>query len=188
MVIMHVPHSESLDTGKGLEYRETIEAWQPRLSVNGLRLAMENKALRHEGERRYALAPLSQLRSFADRYDLDLVLDTVHAATAGENLVQAWQTFDGRLANLHLSDMGGQVPWAIVPHFRWMLEHHRFPGSGDLPLGDLLGQMASADYDGLVTLEVNPAAVHIWWPPAVRRHLARAMAWMREATGLVDGE
>jgi sugar phosphate isomerase/epimerase len=147
---------------------------------------MENKAIRHEKERRYALTSLDRLRAFADRYDLDLVLDTVHAATAGEDLVQAWQTFDGRLANLHLSDMGGRLPWVIVPRFRWMLEHHRFPGSGVLPLNDLLARMARAGYDGLITLEVNPAAVRIWWPPAVRRYLGRAVAWMREATGSVD--
>lgn len=188
MVIMHVPHSESLDAGEGSEYRETIESWKVRLSDDGLRLAMENKAIRNEPERLYALSSLDRLRAFADCYDLDLVLDTVHAATAGEDLMQAWRTFGGRLANLHLSDMGGRVPWAVVPHFRWMLEHHRFPGCGNLPLRDLLGRMARSGYDGLVTLEVNPVAVRFWWPPAVRRYLDRAMAWMREAAGSEDRE
>ena len=47
----------------------------------------------------------------------------------------------------------------------------------------LRGQMSQAGYDGIVTLEVNPVAVRIWWPPAVRRYLDRAMAWMSRAVG-----
>jgi sugar phosphate isomerase/epimerase len=184
VVVTHTPPSESLDVGKGLVFRKRIEAWRPRLSGTGLRLAVENKAIHKEAARDYALSPLDRLRAFADRYDLGLVLDTTHAGTAGEDLLQARQIYDGRLVNVHLSDVGGRVPLARLPLAKRQLGEHRLPGAGDLPLADLLASLAREGYASPVTLEVNPLEVRVWWPPAIRRHLAQAAAWMRRAAGL----
>jgi sugar phosphate isomerase/epimerase len=184
LVVMHIPRSESLDEGEGLAFRQRIQAWQARLAGGGPQLAVENKAIRAESQRRYALSPLDQLRAFADRYDLGLVLDTTHAATAGEDLLHARELFDGRLANVHLSDMGGQVPLRALPGARQWLGEHRFPGAGDLALGRLVAGLGESGYAGPLTLEVSPFAAHIWWPPAVRRRLAQALRWMRQAAGL----
>jgi sugar phosphate isomerase/epimerase len=144
-------------------------------------LAVENKAIHKESARQYALSPLDRLRAFADRYDLGMVLDTTHAGTAGEDLLRAQQIYDGRLVNVHLSDVGGRVPLAKLSLARRQMGEHRLPGAGDLPLTALLASLAAEGYDGPVTLEVNPLEVRVWWPPAVRRHLARAAAWMRRA-------
>jgi sugar phosphate isomerase/epimerase len=182
VVVMHTPRSESLDAGEGLAFRQQIEASQPRLAGTGLLLAVENKAIRADAERHFVLSPLARLRAFADRYDLDLVLDTTHAGTAGEDLVHARQAFGGRLANVHLSDMGGSVPLAGLPGAQRLLGEHRFPGAGDLPLAGLLADLAGQGYAGPITLEVNPFEVPAWWPPAVRRRLAQAVTWMRRAT------
>ena len=179
LVIMHTPRSESLDEGEGLIFRQRIERWQQQLAWSDLQLAVENKAIRAEAHRRYALTPLDRLRTFADRYDLGLVLDTAHAGTAGEDLVQARRLFDSRLANVHLSDLGGRLPLAAVPSVQRFFGEHRFPGVGDLALSALLKDLGSSGYAGLVTLEVNPWSVRAWWPPAVRRYLARASQWMR---------
>lgn len=183
LVVMHTPRSESLDEGEGLVYRQRIEAWQTRLAGSGLRLAVENKSIRNEASRAYALSPLDRLREFADRYDLGLVLDTTHAGTAGEDLLAASQVFGGRLANVHLSDMGGQIPLAALPGMRTVLGQHRFPGAGDLTLAGLLASLASDGYEGPVTLELTPYAMRAWWPSAVRCRLAEAMQWMRRAAG-----
>jgi sugar phosphate isomerase/epimerase len=179
LVVMHTPHAESLDEGEGLAFRQRIEAWQGQLAGGGLRLAVENKAVRTERERHYALTPLARLRAFADRYDLGLVLDTTHAASAGEDLLHARQVFDRRLVNVHLSDMGGRVPLARLPGARVLLGQHRFPGDGDLALSALLADLNHTEYAGPVTLEVNPWVARAWWPPAVRRRLAQAIEWMR---------
>lgn len=183
LVVMHTPRSESLDEGEGLVYRQRIEEWQPRLSGSDLRLAVENKSIRNEACQGYALSPLDRLRAFADRYDLGLVLDTTHAGTADQDLLAASRVFDGRLANVHLSDMGGRVPLAALPGVRTVLGQHRFPGAGDLCLAGLLAGLARDGYVGLVTLELNPHAMRAWWPPAARRRLAEAIKWMRQATG-----
>jgi sugar phosphate isomerase/epimerase len=142
---------------------------------------MENKAVRAEVDRSYVLSPLDRLRAFADRYDLGLVLDTTHAGTAGEDLLHAYRVFDGRLVNVHLSDMGGRVPLAAIPAVRKLLGQHRFPGSGDLHLAELLSALARGGYGGVVTLELTPWAMRIWWPPLIRRRLASAIAWLRRA-------
>jgi sugar phosphate isomerase/epimerase len=181
LVVTHVPRFESLDEGQGLVYRRRIEAWQLELVGSGLRLAVENKAVRAEADRRYALTPLDRLRAFADRFDLGLVLDTTHAGTADEDLLHARQVFDGRLVNVHMSDVGGWVPLAGWPYVRRLLGEHRFPGAGELSLAGLVADLADSGYAGPVTLEVNPFALRFWWPPAVRRRLAQAITWLRRA-------
>ena len=181
LVVLHTPRSACLEAGEGLLFRQRIEIWQPRLAGSGLSLAVENKAVRSEAARDYVLTPLDRLQAFAARYDLGLVLDTTHAGASGEDLIRARQVFDGRLANVHLSDMGGSTAIAALPYLRTLLGEHRFPGAGELALEDLMTDLKGCGYAGPVTLEVNPFAVRAWWPPAVRRRLARATRWMREA-------
>lgn len=191
LVVLHTPRSESLDREGGLAFRRQVEDWQRQLPGTGLRLAIENKAVRTERDRHYALTPLARLRAFADDHDLGLVLDTTHAGTAGEDLLRALQVMDGRLANVHLSDMGGRLPLAQVPAVWKLVGQHRFPGAGDLALETLLSDLRDGGYRGPLTLEMNPFAARFWWPPAVRRRLARAAAWIRgvlEEGGPAGGE
>jgi sugar phosphate isomerase/epimerase len=178
LVVTHTPRTERLDVGEGLAYRQRIAGWQRQLAGSGLRLAVENKTVHTEADRAYALTPLDRLRAFADRYDLGLVLDTTHAGTAGDDLQRARHIFDGRLANVHLSDLASQPG-------RGPLNQHRFPGSGDLALAEFLADLGSSSYGGPVTLEVNPFALRFWWPSAVRRRLAQAVGWIEAAAGRV---
>ncbi|MBN1659216.1 MAG: sugar phosphate isomerase/epimerase [Anaerolineae bacterium] len=178
MVVMHTPHAASLDAGEGLAFRCRIETWGKWLADTGTRLAVENVAVRRATDLDYALTPLDRLRAFADRYDVDLVLDTTHAGSAGEDLLDARRTFDGRLVNVHLSDLGSRLP--LVPgQLAGAVTDHLFPGAGSLPLAHFMADLARSGYGGPVTLELNPLALRFWWPPAVRRHLARAVHWMR---------
>jgi sugar phosphate isomerase/epimerase len=180
VVVLHTPRSESLDHGVGLAFRQQVEEWQARLPGTGLRLAIENKAVRAERDRHYALTPLPRLRTFADDHDLGLVLDTTHAATADEDLVRAWRVMDSRLVNVHLSDMGGWLPLAQVPIVHKLVGQHRFPGAGDLALLALIADLRDHGYGGPLTLEMNPFAARFWWPPAMQRRLAQAANWMRK--------
>lgn len=181
VMVMHTPRSEGLEEGEGLAFRRRVERWQPRLVGDGLRLAVENKTVHSEADWGYALTPLDRLRAFADHYDLGLVLDTTHAGTAGEDLLRARRLFDGRLVDVHLSDVSGELPALLPAGARQALDQHRFPGAGALGLAPLLAALQADGYCGSVTLEVNPLALRFWWPPAVRRRLAQAMDWMRRA-------
>ncbi len=191
MVVMHTPRSESLDSGDGLIFREKIVEWQARLarthpdpgSEQGrLRLAVENKSIRTEADRAWALTPLNRLRAFADRYDLGLVLDTTHAGTAGEDLLQAYHTFDDRLVNVHLSDLDGSGLLVPSPYRHRVLGQHMYPGQGTLPLAGLLAGLSAGGYAGPVTVELHPIALRIWWPPTVHRYLRQVMEWMKAVT------
>jgi len=181
VVVMHTPHSEDLDKGEGLAFQRRIETWQARLEGGGLRLAVENKAVRAEAHRHYALTPLDKLRAFAERYDLGLVLDTTHAATSDEDLMHAMAVFNGRLVNVHLSDLGGYGLVRHVPVVGPVLAEHRFPGVGHLALADLVVGLDRSQYAGPVTLEITPLAARAWWPPALRRRLAQAVGWLEAA-------
>ena len=183
LVVMHTPRSATLSEGEGLAFQQRIETWQPRLANTKLHLAVENIAIRSMGDEGYILTPLERLRAYADRHDLVLVLDTTHSGTAGEDLLQARQIFDGRLANVHLSDTGGWVPLSRSRRVEMLLGQHRFPGKGDLDLSGLLASLERESYAGPITLELNPQEVAAWWPPAIRRHMARAANWTRQAAG-----
>ncbi|HSJ54121.1 MAG TPA: TIM barrel protein [Anaerolineae bacterium] len=184
-LVMHTPRAETLEAGEGLAFRRRVERWQSHLAApgSGLRLAVENKSVRTALDQRYALTPVEQLRAFADRYDLDLVLDTMHAGSAGVDLLYACEVFGGRLVEVHLSDTGGHVPlghWRLAQDL-W--SQHRFPGAGRLALAELVAALAAGGFEGTVVLEINPVAARIWWPPAARRRLDRAVAWLRQAAG-----
>ncbi len=179
LAVLHTPRSESLDEGEGLEFQQQIEDWQARLAGTRLQLAIENKAIGTEADRRFALTPLDRLRAFADRHDLGLVLDTSHAGMGDEDLLRARQMLDGRLANVHLSDMGVRMPLATLPPVQKVLGQHRFPGTGNLALPALLAALGQSGYTGPVTLEVSPWEVRFWWLPSVRRRLAQALEWMK---------
>src|SRR4029077_8007900 len=74
----------------------------------------------------------------------DIVLDTSHAAVAEHDLVEVRRRFDGRIRHVHLSDNAGKG---------W--DSHLPPGEGVLPLDAFLDDLASSDYTGAISLEVD---------------------------------
>jgi sugar phosphate isomerase/epimerase len=95
-----------------------------------------------------------------------LALDTSHAAVAGHDPVGVRRTFGERLRHVHLSDNAGKG---------W--DSHLPPGKGILDLDGFLTDLASTDYAGAVSLEVDlrPSLGH-------GERLADAMVEMRERT------
>lgn len=70
---------------------------------------------------------------------LDVVLDTVAMAVAGDTVADYVRLFGKRIAHVHVVDgtPGGHLVW----------------GDGDLPLGDILDDLAGAGYEGTMTFE-----------------------------------
>jgi sugar phosphate isomerase/epimerase len=180
-VVLHPPDARSLIDGRGRRYVEALTEGLQRTEGTGLRIAIENRAFFRSRDRYYALSDLRELRAFADKLDLPLVLDTSHAATSTYSLADAYHILADRLVNVHLSDMRSP-PWPLSVHFlHTYLKHHQIPGDGQLPLDDLLGRLAADGYCGPLTFEISPVALRIWWPLGVKRQLARCVAYVRRA-------
>ncbi len=180
-IVLHPPNARSLADDRGRRYVEALTKGLQRTEGTGLRIAIENRAFFRPQDRRYVLSDMRDLRFFADELDLPLVLDTAHAATSSYSLTEAYHILAGRLVNVHLSDMRSP-PWPLSGHYlHTYLKHHQIPGDGQLPLTDLLGRLASDGYCGPITLEISPIALRIWWPPGVKRQLARCVAYVRRA-------
>jgi sugar phosphate isomerase/epimerase len=179
-VVLHPPKARSLADGRGRSYVEALREGLQRIEGTDLRIAIENRAFFRPRDRDYVLSDLRELRAFADELDLPLVLDTSHAATSSYSLAEAHRILADRLVNVHLSDMRSP-PWPLSVHFlHTYLKHHQIPGDGQLPLADLLRRLAADGYCGPITFEISPVALRIWWPPGVKRRLARCVAYVRQ--------
>ncbi len=179
--VLHPPKVRSLADDRGRSCVEALRAGLRRTAGADLRIALENRAFFRSSDRRYALGDLRELRAFADQFGLPLVLDTSHAATSSYSLAEAYRILADRLVNVHFSDMRSP-PWPLNVHYlHTYLKHHQMPGQGRLPLADLLGRLAADGYCGLITFEISPIALRIWWPPSVKRQLARCVAYVRRA-------
>jgi sugar phosphate isomerase/epimerase len=180
-VVLHPPNARSLADDRGRSYMEALTEGLRRTEGTDVRIAIENRAFFRSSDRHYVLGDLRELRAFADELDLPLVLDTSHAATTSYSLAEAYHIVADRLVNVHLSDMR-PPPWPFrTPYLHTYLKHHQIPGDGQLPLADFLGRLAADDYCGPITFEISPIALRIWWPPSVKRQLARCVAYVRRA-------
>lgn len=137
LVVMHPPYKWQ----RG--YRRWLRDELPKLEERtGVTVAIENMFPLHVGSR-----PL-MFHANQDLDELDgiphLVLDTSHAAVAKHDLVEVRRRFGTRLKHIHLSDNAGKG---------W--DSHLPPGEGVLELDGFLDDLATSDYDGAVSLEVD---------------------------------
>jgi sugar phosphate isomerase/epimerase len=142
LVVVHPPYRWQ----RG--FRRWLEDRLPTLmATTGVMVAVENMFPVRVGGRAvmfHADQDLEELEGLPD-----LVLDTSHAAVAEHDLIDVRRRFNGRIRHVHLSDNAGKG---------W--DSHLPPGEGVLPLDTFLDDLATSDYMGAVSLEVD-----------LRRHL-----------------
>ncbi len=95
-----------------------------------------------------------------------LTLDTTHIGTWGLDLLAVYERLKARIVHVHLSDFDGQ--------------EHRLPGSGHLPLAQLLQRLERDGYQGAVSLELGPEVLEAKDESRVSVHLRRAVEFCRE--------
>jgi sugar phosphate isomerase/epimerase len=137
LVVMHPPYRWQRAYRSWLD--ERLTGLEKR---TGVLVAFENMFPVHVGGRPLTFHTNQDLDDL-DRFD-DLVLDTSHAAVAGHDILEVRRRFGPRLRHVHLSDNAGKG---------W--DSHLPPGEGVLALDDFLADLATAAYDGAVTLEVD---------------------------------
>ncbi len=183
ILVIHLPRARDASAGIGSEFVEGIVAARAWLEGKGPQLALENRAYFSARSNGLLFSTPTDLRAFADAYDFPMTLDTAHAGTWSLNLLDAYASFRGRLANVHLSDLREVSPRIErQPRLHSYVKQHQLPGAGNLPLVEFLRALARDGYAGQVTLELSPTALSIWNPRAAERKLKEAVEFVRNAT------
>jgi len=182
LMVVHAPRAEDARQGVGKEFMEQVVASGSALNGSGLRLGLENSAKFTDKDDSYILRELPELREFVDKHDFAMTLDTAHIGTFDLDLLESLKFFDGRVANVHLSDMREVPHWLMnQPRLHSYYRQHQFPGSGTLPLQQLLRQLQQRRYDGTITYELSPLAVNALTPWRVEKKLRQAVQFVRDA-------
>ncbi|MCX7623276.1 MAG: sugar phosphate isomerase/epimerase [Thermomicrobium sp.] len=142
-----------------------------------LALAAETLGQHSRADRPVPFDSLDHFLRFTEEWDLGIVFDVAHAASLGWDLAGALRRCRPRLVNVHVSD-------ALDRNFRLVLANalirdHRLPGTGRLPLAELLQMLRRSGYGGNVTLELSPLLLFAPRKRSVRERLARAVATVR---------
>lgn len=112
---------------------------------NAVQVALENMYPLRVGKRLVSsFAPSWDVRSMATEH---VVFDTSHAAVAKLDILEQWRQLAPRMRHLHLSDATGRP-----------VDEHLLPGKGNLPLTQLLHQVAQHPTSIDVVIEVNTSS------------------------------
>ena len=171
-VVIHGPETTRWESPFAQRWLLTLEMALRRLNGSGIRIALENDNWHSANDRHKVLANLPALVAFAEKYDLDLTYDTCHAVSAGVDVIEGWSMVAPRTANIHLSDCKPGPALIGSPLLRSLFRDHQLPGKGTLPLTGLMQQLQAQHYTGALTMEVSPAALHLYAPSRLRKELA----------------
>jgi len=171
VLVLHAPLIWNEQTPRAQRYTDALRLGQAAADGSGLAIGIESIQYNKRSER-YHLDDLQALAHFATERGCGITLDTCHVGANGEDLLAAYAIARPALVNVHLSDV------------EWRDGHaktHRPPGTGALPLRELLGQMARDGYDGLVTVELHPRYVPLVGRGRQLAALRRSATFVREA-------
>ncbi len=183
LMVIHSPRATRYDEGIGKEFVEKAVLTRNAINGSGPRLGMENGAKFSGQDDTRILRALPELRAFADKHDFSMTLDTAHVGTFELDLLDSLDFFDGRVGNVHLSDLRDVPHWMMnQPRLHSYYRQHQFPGAGKLPLRAMLHELKVRGYDGPITYELSPLAVHALTPWRVETKLREAVEFVREAT------
>ncbi len=182
LVVVHAPRAYNANDAVGKPFEESIAAARGSTNGSGPRLGVENSARFSGRDANYMLRALPELREFVEKHDTAMTLDTAHVGTFDLDLLASLDFFDGRVANVHLSDLRDVPHWLMnQPRLHSYYRQHQFPGSGTLPLRDLLRELKTRGYDGTITYELSPLAVDALRPWRVEHKLKQAVQFVRDA-------
>ncbi len=122
------------------------------------------------------LSSTSDMINFIHEHNLYLTFDTTHMGSGKANFLNDFYLFygTGRIRNIHFSDYG-------------FGREHLIPGHGYLPLTRFLNHLKHTDYQGAVTLELDPRE----FPKneeMILQSLKELQTYMRVETGMLPVE
>jgi len=182
LMVVHTPRARVYGDAVGQEFVKQVTQTRNEINGGGLLLGVENSARVTARDERYILRTLPELREFADKHNLALTLDTAHVGTFEWDLLDALKWFDGRVANVHLSDLRTVPHWIhSQPRLHSYFRQHQFPGTGLLPLREFLRALHARHYQGALTYELSPLAVEAWAPWRVEKKLRAAVEFVKQS-------
>lgn len=179
-LVIHMPKAWQMQSGIGRAFVDRVVSERKNLDGTGPRISLENRPRFQERDAGMILTTSGDLRAFADLHDFVMTLDTAHIGTWDMDLVESYGYFRGRLVNVHLSDLRQVSPRVErTPILHSYIKQHQLPGTGTLPLKDLLRVLAREGYSGPITFELSPTALSIWNPRLVERKLKACVEFVR---------
>jgi sugar phosphate isomerase/epimerase len=180
LMVVHTPRALDYADEVGKAFVDKVVAARNSINGSGLRLGLENGAKFSGRDERYILRALPELREFAEKNNLSMTLDTAHIGTCELDLLDSLQWFDGRVANVHLSDLREVPHWLrSQPRLHSYFRQHQFPGTGTLPLKQFLRELKRRNYQGTITYELSPLVVDAFTPWRVEKKLRAAVEFVR---------
>ena len=181
LMVVHTPRARAYDDAVGKTFVDKVVQARNALNGGSLKLGLENGTKYPGRDERYILRALPELREFAERHNLALTLDTAHLGASELDLLDSLQWFDGRVANVHLSDLRAVPHWIhSQPRLHSYFRQHQFPGVGLLPLPRFLRELERRGYDGIITYELSPLAINALTPWRVEAKLRAAVEFVKK--------
>ncbi len=185
MLVIHMPKAWDVHSSIGRAFVDRLVSERKNLDGTGPRIALENRPRFRKRDDGLILTTPGDLRSFADAHDFPLTLDTAHLGTWGLDLVESYDHFRGRLANVHLSDLREVSPRVErMPMLHSYVKQHQLPGAGKLPLREFLEVLARERYPGPITFELSPSALNAWNPHVVEQKLKACVEFVQHIQGM----
>ncbi|KPL16185.1 MAG: hypothetical protein AMJ93_16030 [Anaerolineae bacterium SM23_84] len=177
LIVLHTPKTANPQAPQFTEYVKVLQFQRANTKV---RISLENAGIFWQSDIHYVLHDMRSLRGFADRYDLLITFDTAHAGTSAYELLEAYALVDGRVVNVHFSDLTHRRIFPDWPPLYTFFRHHQMPGEGVLPLARFVHRLLEDGYSGVFTLELSPTAIKAWSPSRVREGLTSAVRYVRQ--------
>jgi sugar phosphate isomerase/epimerase len=185
IMVVHMPKAWDATAGVGREFVDRLVSERKNLDGSSLQIALENRPRFRARDAGLILTTPQELRGFADAHDFPLTLDTAHIGTFDLDLIESYDYFRGRLANVHLSDLRDVSPRVEAqPLLHSYVKQHQLPGAGKLPLRNFIAMLAREKYSGPMTFELSPTALNIWNPRAAEAKLKQCVEFVRASANL----
>jgi sugar phosphate isomerase/epimerase len=184
VLVVHPPQVQSLHDPAAHFWFDAITSAVEVSSGAQFAIAIENSGRTTAKTPTWAFDHPHRLLWLTEEWDLRITYDTSHAASRNWELLDTLRTLLPRVVNIHLSDVNAtrNSRFGLI---NAMTRDHQLPGSGSLPLDELITRLAQAQYDGTVTLELSPFAVRAWWRPTAVRRISEALERCRDRANQV---
>ncbi|HLI50775.1 MAG TPA: sugar phosphate isomerase/epimerase [Thermomicrobiaceae bacterium] len=179
VLVVHPPPVQSLHSAAANTWLAAIESALDLTEDLSLQVTVENVGRLSNDDPATFFDHPDRLLRLAQEWRLGITYDTSHAASREWEIVDTGARFLPHLSNIHLSDYNRRSYRPGLANA--FLRDHQIPGEGVLPLDDLLNRMATGGYDGLVTLELSPFALHLPWLPSAANRLRHSIGTCRAA-------